>query len=127
MTTVSGDRATMSDAVLQDYHTKAYSSGIQPPAGLAPLVRAIKSSDGTTNWVAVRYASRTTLELLGLFADCDVDGSDGSEAIDFNEWCGAIPRLAALLEMQKAKRGASGIRARPTHVHRNATDTLARV
>ncbi len=72
----------------------------------------------------------TTLELLGLFADCDVDGSDGSEAIDFNEWCGAIPRLAALLEQQKAKRGASAIsetRARPTHAHRNATDTLARV
>ena len=84
----------------------------------------------TLAWTAILAQGRpplTTLELLGLFADCDVDGSDGSEAIDFNEWCGAIPRLAALLEMQKAKRGASGIRARPTHVHRNATDTLARV
>ena len=40
----------------------------------------------------------STLEQLGLFANCDLDGS---QDIDFNEWCGALPRLAALLEKRQ--------------------------
>ena len=65
MTTVRGDVATMSDSVLQDYHTVSHSSGIAPPEELAPLVAAIKSGGGATNWAAVRYASPTSLAMLG--------------------------------------------------------------
>ena len=49
----------------------------------------------------------STLELLGLFANCDLDGS---QDIDFNEWCGALPLLAALLE--KKKRASTAARSR---------------
>ena len=38
MTTVRGDVATMSDSVLQDYHTVSHSSGIAPPEELEALV-----------------------------------------------------------------------------------------
>jgi hypothetical protein len=50
----------------------------------------------------------STFEQLGLFAECDLDGS---QDIDFNEWCGALPRLAEFLE-KKQKRTSTAARSR---------------
>ena len=51
----------------------------------------------------------STLEQLGLFAKCDLDGS---QDIDFNEWCGALPQLAAIFARKKtAARSRWGIAA----------------
>ena len=50
----------------------------------------------------------STLEQLGLFASCDLDSS---QDIDFNEWCGVFPLLAALLEKQQRASTAARSRA----------------
>ena len=50
----------------------------------------------------------STFEQLGLFAECDLHGS---QDIDFNEWCGALPRLAEFLE-KKQKRTSTAARSR---------------
>ena len=53
-------------------------------------------------------APLTTLELLGLFAQANLDG-DG--AIDFNEWCASLPHLDELLaaRRQAAHERAAGV------------------
>lgn len=50
----------------------------------------------------------STFEQLGLFASCDLDSS---QDIDFNEWCGVFPLLAALLEKQQSASTAARSRA----------------
>ena len=50
----------------------------------------------------------STFEQLGLFASCDLDSS---QDIDFNEWCGVFPLLAALLEKQQRASTAARSRA----------------
>ena len=50
----------------------------------------------------------STFEQLGLFASCDLDSS---QDIDFNEWCGVFPQLAALLEKQQRASTAARSRA----------------
>ena len=121
MTTVRGDVATMSDSVLQDYHTVSHSSGIAPPEELAPLVAAIKSGGGATNWAAVRYASPTSLAMLGSGDGGFVEmlGAFDDGAVAYGAFAAAIGTQLKLTFVSFVGPDVSGLERARVSMHRS--------
>ena len=121
MTTVRGDVATMSDSVLQDYHTVSHSSGIAPPEELAPLVARIKSGGGATNWAAVRYASPTSLAMLGAGDGGFVEmlGAFDDGAVAYGAFAAAIGTQLKLTFVSFVGPDVSGLERARVSMHRS--------
>ena len=121
MTTVRGDVATMSDSVLQDYPTGSHSSGIAPPEELAPLVARIKSGGGATNWAAVRYASPTSLAMLGSGAGGFVEmlGAFDDGAVAYGAFAAAIGTQLKLTFVSFVGPDVSGLERARVSMHRS--------